>query len=451
MKYRIVIILWLVLLAIGCSPTSEVDSGQPEISPWLFGQNLWLTDGAEGRPGYIQEHLWSAVEQSGVKMVRIGGNGYDQKLPGLDTLEMWVRSIKEIGAEPMIQVSKYESSEKAAEVVKYFNQEKDLRVTYWAVGNEPYLIHHWTIPEISDYIKSHASAMKAVDSSIKIFAPDAAAYDQELYHALLISDRYSIAGRDENGNWYIDGVTFHNYPNAKAYTRQDVVFFSVSKMRGMIRELLSDMAVSNEKFQRFGEDELIWALTEFNITYDNPDDHSIDGIAVPSFINGQFWADVFAMSMEYGAFCVTPWCIQESDRASTYFGYIGGPPDFKRHSTYFHMQMMADHFGGKYVKMMTNHPYVKSFGSKSDDGITIMLMNQSSSESVAYDFSKINESTEKGILQISSGQNVSANFEGLIDPNTTLLFQFGENGTKMKHLKYSLEMAAKDLPPLTIE
>ncbi len=42
-----------------------------EISPYLFGQNMWLTNGAEGRPGYIDD-LWPEIESSGVKLIRIG-------------------------------------------------------------------------------------------------------------------------------------------------------------------------------------------------------------------------------------------------------------------------------------------------------------------------------------------------------------------------------------------
>ena len=420
------------------------------ISPYLIGQNLWLTDGAEGRPGYIQENLWPKIQESGVKMVRIGGNGYDQNLPGLDTLTMWVKSIKAIGAEPLMQVSKYESAEKAASVVKHFNVDNDLRINYWLIGNEPFLIHDIPVKEVSEYIKSHSTAMRAVDPTIKILVPDEAAYVSELYEALLYDEALSVAGRDQNGHWYIDGVTFHNYPNAKNYSRSDVVFKSASKIRGMIMKMLEDINIANEKYQRFGDNALIWGFTEFNITYNNPDDLSTSGIAVPSFINGQFWVDVFGMGMEYGAFTMTPWCIQESDNPSTYFGYVGGPPDFTPHPTYYHMQLIAENMNGNYEKMTTNHPFVKAFGSKNGKTSTIIFVNQSENETVAFDFSEINEKNENDYLEIKSSASIPALLQGNIPPNCTRVYQFDQVGNTTKAMEYTLEMAIDELPPQSI-
>jgi hypothetical protein len=363
---------------------------------------------------------------------------------------MWVKSIKAIGAEPMMQVSKYESAEKAASVVKYFNVDNDLRIKYWVIGNEPYLIHKVPIKDISEYIKSHSVAMRAVDPTIKILIPDEAAYVKELYEALLHDDGLSVAGRDENGNWYIDGVTFHNYPNADDYTRSKVAFNSVAKMRGMIMEMIEDMDIANEKYQRFGDDKLIWGLTEFNITYHNPDDLSATGIAVPSFINGQFWADIFGMCMEYGAFTVTPWCIQESDRDETYFGYVGAPPTFTPHSTYYHMQLMANHMSGNYVKMNTNHAFVKAFGSKNETSSTILLMNQSATETIEFDFSKVNQESDGNGLKISANAAIKATMKGSIPPNCTRVYQFDQNGAVVKAMEYTLDMAIKELAPQSI-
>jgi len=46
-----------------CIFITTVSVNAQEISPYLFGQNMWLTNGAEGRPGYIDE-LWPKVESS---------------------------------------------------------------------------------------------------------------------------------------------------------------------------------------------------------------------------------------------------------------------------------------------------------------------------------------------------------------------------------------------------
>lgn len=419
-----------------------------EISPYLFGQNLWLSNGSEGRPGYI-DGLWPQVEQSGARIIRIGGAGYDNNLPPIDTLTKWVKAIKAIGAEPLLQVSKFESSQKAAELVKYFNINHELRISFWSIGNEPYHMDKFPIDSIKAYIKSHASAMKKVDPSIKIMVADCASYYDEVYEALLFKDG-DVAGRDENGNWYIDGINFHNYPNADKYTRSDVIFNSVSKIRGMILRMQEDIALANKKHQRTGIDELTWGLTEFNITYKNPEDLSVEGIAVPSFLNGQFWAEVFFLGMEYQAFTITPWCIQESDRAQTYFGYIGAPPYFTPHSTFYHMELMSKFMKGSYIKMHSSNPYLKVFASISNSSVSIMLMNQETEKELYFDLSNSKNNEAGKLVTLSSKTALKANLKGSISPQSTIVYKFNKRGVLQEQYEYSLKMAQNNLPPQKI-
>lgn len=438
-----------ILLIAMCFCT--IGANAQKISPYIYGQNLWLTNGAEGRPGYIDK-IWPKVKDSGVAIIRIGGAGYDKNMPDLKTLTHWVKSIKKIGAEPLMQVSRYKSAAESAELVKYFNSKKDTYIKFWAIGNEPYHMGKLDIDSISNYIKNHASAMKAFDPTIKILVPDLAAYYNNVYEALLRDEKLSIAGRDQNGNWYVDGINFHNYPNAKDYTRSDVIFFSVSKMRGMVLDLLNDIEYANKKYARNGEDQLIWGITEFNITYNNPDDLSPSGIAVPSFINGQFWVDIFCMAMEYEAFTVTPWCIQESDRPRTYFGYVGAPPEFTPHSTYYHLKMMAEYMNGEYVKMSSDNPYLKIFGSVNNDGTTILILNQHSSNTLNIDLNLINkEPTKEDCLNIIAAKELNANYKGQHKPNSTVLLRFNKKGEKTLELLYTQEMANKNLAPMEIK
>lgn len=441
---KIVQIILLLVLTIG-------NTNAQKISPHLFGQNMWLTDGAEGRTGYIDK-LWSKIESSGVKLIRIGGNAYNKQMPNLETLSHWVTSIKAIGAEPLMQVSKYKSAAESAKLVAYFNKDEKTKIKYWSIGNEPYKMDHIPLDSIAIYIKEHASAMKAVDPSIKIIVPDLAAYYKEAYESLLLDDKNSVAGRDINGNWYIDGINFHNYPNGKNYTRSDVIFYSVSKMRGMILDLVKDIKAANAKYERHGDDALIWGLTEFNITYDNPDDLSAAGIAVPSFINGQFWVDIFAMAMEYNAFTVTPWCLQESDRSSSYFGYIGGPPEFIPNATYYHYKMMADHMKGDYIKMQSDNPYLKIFGSQTDNSTTIIVMNQDENKTFSMNLGTINTTNNNPeYLMIRAAKDIKANQIVTIKPNSTLLLKFDKKGNKINELLYNLDMAIKNNEPVKIK
>ena len=67
---------------------------------------------------------------------------------------------------------------------------------------------------------------------------------------------------------------------------------------------------------------LLWGLTEVNVTYINPD-REISGIGNTSFLGGQFIAEIYGIGLEFGAFTVDPWCISETDRVSTDFGFLG--------------------------------------------------------------------------------------------------------------------------------
>ncbi len=439
-----------IALVIVLASTLSATLKAQQISPYIYGQNLWLTSGSEGRPGYIDE-IWPIVEKSGVKLIRVGGAGYDHNMPSIEKLTHWVKLIKAIGAEPLMQVSKHQSALQAAELVRYFNSDEKLKIKYWSIGNEPYHMDKFPIDSISSYIKTHSSAMKEVDPSIKIFIADLAAYYNNVYDVLLKDDKRSVAGRDKNGNWFIDGVNFHNYPNAKDYSRSDVIFFSVSKMRGMVVDLLDDIAYANKKYERTGDDQLRWGITEFNITYNNPDDLSPAGIAVPSFINGQFWVDIFCMGMEFNAFTVDPWCIQESDRPSTYFGYIGAPPTFTPHSTYYHLQMMADHMHGEYVKMKTSNPFLKAFASVNKGLTTIILMNQKENQSFAIDLGQINSKKNNEVVTITAASDIHAHYKLKCEPNSTTLLQFDANGKKVKELLYTQEMAVHNLKPQLVK
>ena len=90
-----------------------------KISPWLFGQNHWMDRGDEGdRPGYLYM-LWPEVENSGIRMVRIGGNGYLHRFPDRNTLTAMLDSIRRIGAEPLLQVPPYFSVKDVTAPVSY--------------------------------------------------------------------------------------------------------------------------------------------------------------------------------------------------------------------------------------------------------------------------------------------------------------------------------------------
>ena len=120
----------------------------------------------------------------GVKTIRIGGHAYDKNMPSNETLLDWVRKIQAMGAEPVLQVSKYQPAEVAAGLVRLFNVEKHegiKPIKYWNIGNEPWLQANRPAQStmgalVETYFKPIAAAMKAVDSTIMIYGPNECDY-----------------------------------------------------------------------------------------------------------------------------------------------------------------------------------------------------------------------------------------------------------------------------------
>jgi hypothetical protein len=162
---------------------------------------------------------------------------------------------------------------------------------------------------------------------------------------------------------------------------------------------------------------------------------------------------VFALGMEYGAFCITPWCIQESDRPASYFGYIGGPPDFLPNSTYYHMQMMAAHMRGHYLKLQAGNPFVKIHGSTDGETTALLFLNQHESAAFELNLASMNKPPAElhGELGISSRIPLYLNYKGRLEPGTSLMLIFDKRGKIINQLVYSQAMAMEHKAPETIK
>jgi len=136
----------LILLLALASGVPARAAGQA-ISPYLFGQNYWLEGGGEGRAGYLHL-LWPKVAESGVRLIRIGGNGYEHSFPERQRLLAMISAVRAVGAEPLLQVPRQWSAEQAGELVRSLNASPQTRVRFWSIGNEPLLRE----PDIIDMV-----------------------------------------------------------------------------------------------------------------------------------------------------------------------------------------------------------------------------------------------------------------------------------------------------------
>jgi hypothetical protein len=434
----------LILIAIVVL-TLSIRLNAQEISPYLFGQNHWIAQGDEGtRVGYLHL-LWPQVKESGIKSVRIGGNGYNHNLPDRQRLTAMIDSIRNIGAEPILQVPEEFTAIQAMELVEYYTKLGNKKVQFWSIGNEPLLKKGTTIDQVYEYIMRIAPAMKKADPTIKLFVFDECELREAAYRDLC-GGRLDISGLKENGVWLIDGFTFHKYPNGRDFNRNNVVFSGPEIILNQTKLLKQIMEEADQKHKRTGDAKLMWGLTEVNVTYVNPD-REISGYGNPSFLGGQFIAEIYGIGMQYGAFSVNPWCISETDAVNTDFGYLGLPLEFFPRSSFYHTQMMAQNMTGSFLNTSDNQKYVKTIGSISKDRISVLVMNQDQNMDFGFDIILNKSVKSKKPLVINADASLDVKISGRIDKQSSMMFAFDAQGVLIKQITYGLTQNLKNQAP----
>lgn len=444
MKHNRLSITLALVLAFGAAA-----AGAQTVSPYLFGQNYWMEQGSEaGRPGYLQL-LWPRVKESGVRLIRIGGNAYEHSFPEERRLTAMIAAVRAAGAEPLLQVPRRFSAEQAAALVHGLNASPATRVRFWSIGNEPLLREPDIIQGVHDYLMRIAPAMKRADPTIQIFVFDECEMRAAAY-AALCGGKLDITGRNPDGTWVVDGFTFHRYPNGREFTRDDVVVRGPADVRRQAAELVAMMERADQKHGRTGEARLKWALTEVNVTWANPE-RRVEGIGNPSFVGGQFLAEVLGIGMELGAFTVAPWCISETDHVETDFGYLGLPPEFHPRSSYYHLQMMARHMGGRFVASRTSESHVKSIATRDDDGLAVMLLNELQDRELEYDLALSKEATSKKPLVVQVDAGLAVRLAGRLPRETTTLLRLDRDGRPLVLYTYGRQHNVENRPPEVLE
>jgi hypothetical protein len=422
---------------------TAIGSG-PELSPLLVGQNDWAESDTES--------LWPVVKASGVKLVRFGGAGPDVEQPSNQRYAAVATAIRAIGAEPYLQISRHFDAARAQQIVDYVNRQQALHVIYWSIGNEPDLGANepqMSVADTANLIKILGSAMKQADPTIRIFAPELAYYD-EAYVGPLIGGASDIAGQDASGRYYVDGVSFHTYPFGATYTRDQAVN-APAGFRSSVAKLLAVLDQANRKNGRTGDSALEWALTEFNVTYQNPADNSVDGLGVHSFWNGQFFAELFGIGMANRAVTLDPWSIHESNgsRNATDLGYLDGPlGSTKPRSSYHHLQLVAQNFKGRHAPATSTQALLRVLAAGDGKQVSVLLLNESLDQS--YDFG-IRLDGGRLVQARSVTVSVDASFAtehaGTIAPQSSMLHVFDVSGKLVKRVEYAIADARTAQPP----
>jgi hypothetical protein len=421
-------VVFLLLLVAFSQPAKS-----QKISPNLVGTNVWFSQ--------LDQKVWDLTKECGVKSIRIGGAAYDRKMPSNETLIGWVKKIQAMGAEPVLQVSKYQPAEAAAALVKLFNIEKHEGISpikYWNIGNEPWLQANRPDQSkmgalVEAYFKPIAAAMKAVDPTIKIYGPNECDYQQ--YYDDLFGGKNDITGKVPGKDYYYcDGLTWHRYPQSSA----DPATVGANDFK--IRSIKAKEKVDqiNKLHNRKGENALQWGIGEYN---------SKGGPEVHTWGNGQMFGAALGYCMEYSATFATCWSMYENggSRKGSDFSLIDGKNMFPR-ASYWHMQLVAKYFTGTYLKGIVADTNFVVYGAQDGDQLSVMIMNTGFGEPKEYNlYLKNTKKTGPGLNIVIQGKRKGV-YKDVIQPRATQVFVF--KGSSITKINYTSEDFDNERPPV---
>ncbi|MDF2448421.1 MAG: hypothetical protein K0R26_925 [Bacteroidota bacterium] len=422
----------------------------------FFGQNAWMPDTIGNTVYYGKLHKnWSNIKNSKSTLIRFGGIGADKSMPTNYQYIKMIDSIRAKGMEPIIQVPfenwKY-NAQQAANIVQYINVVKGRNVKYWSIGNEPDLGYAYTnSTQVANYLKSFATAMKNVDPTILIMGPETAWFNTNIINGLTTPNGPDdITGKDANGRFYLDIISFHYYAFDGSQTRSQVTtkLNSTGGLQDNLVYLNNRIAACNTAHNRTGSSALKTAITEANIGWQNNSADNLNGNGANSFIGGQFWAELIGVSLKNKVDFINFWSVIEGNSNALNIGYLDQGTG-KKKPIYYHFKMLAENLKGNYVNGTTNQASVKSFGSQSNQQIAVVVLNQDLTNNYNYTV-KLNTSsiTSSSALKININANLATEYSGTIPAQSTTLLIFNGQGQLIKKYEYSLNNhAVSNLEP----
>jgi hypothetical protein len=287
----------------------NANEGQGTIPATAYGLNSAVWDSQMNVP-----QVQGLLQQAGVKMLRYPGGSYGDiynwqnntapggfVAPGTD-FDSFMGTVKKIGAQPMI-IANYGTGTpaEAAAWVQYANITKGYGAKYWEIGNEIYGNGYYGADWEADNhaskspatyaanVLAYASAMKAVDPSIKIGA------------VLTLPGNWpdSVVGASDSSDWNkivlaaagsaIDFVIVHWYPNG---TGAATALSEPEQLTGELAQLRQEI----NQYAGPNGPHISVAMTEVNSNVDT--DTQPDAL---------FGADTYLTALENGVFTVDWW------------------------------------------------------------------------------------------------------------------------------------------------
>jgi hypothetical protein len=383
MKRLISLLCLSLIFAAGCGPAGPtpiptpttastpvpgvlyVDPGTDlgPISPYIFGTNY-------GPMQAVPMDMMPLVLNAGFTALRWPGGAWGDSADMQPfQVDQFVLFYKQLGALPTISVRLLGGTpEKAAELVRYTNIEKQYGVVYWSIGNEPTLYESQT-HEPYDTVtfdqqwRAIAEAMKAVDPTIKLMGPELHQWGVNLASTLKDS-----SGRDwmteflkANGD-LVDVVTVHRYPLYKPAGQ----VVTVDDLRNNTAEWPQLITYLRSLIHDITGRDIPIAITEVNSSPTS----AFGGAATPDTIYNAIWyADVLGRLIQQHVFMVNQWVISQRSGG---LGLIHGSD--ARPSLY--VFYLYKNFGSEEIYASSDVADVTVYAARRSDGtLTILVIN----------------------------------------------------------------------------
>lgn len=353
----------------GTPGTISISGENPiNIPETAYGQNYW-----DWVPSWANGVVGSETRMADLRVNIYRGGG--QTIEIEDAPEPWdysqidryIAFCRTIHAEPLLQVQIIKGNPaKAAATVQYCNIQKGYNVKYWCIGNEPDLYDGLGRPgyNVQDYIRdfrAFASAMKAVDPTIRLVGP-------ELSFAYTGGNDWLSPFLQACGD-LVDIVSFHHYPYGQPGE------FTIENVLGKPNTVRERVQTVKATVRRYCGSSKPIALDETHVSYDG----NVYGEAsAETFYAGLWIADSIGIALEERLWTVALWCT--SGGYGT--GFLdSGSPDRTPLPSYYAMQMFTNHFGPRLIRA-TAETGIAAYASRNaaDNRTIVIVINKTSTQ-----------------------------------------------------------------------
>jgi hypothetical protein len=342
-----------------------------------------------------------------------------------------IRVARKRGLEPMMKFSDSASANAAAMLVRKLKQQCQPSIKYWLLKTNSGISDPAQKDKIIEKIKSVSSSIKQIDPEIKFFISIDIPFDSHLYRQILYNENKGLSNNDEYGNWYIDGIII-NYSAKQFYNQQDnFVSNYISEFKGMLIEMNKLMLEVNIKFNR-GLNSISLGISDINLPISDYCNYK-EINQNKNFYLGQIWAELYALSEQYGIFLYEPSETLKENINTVSVNNNAISDGFI--SIYNHISLMKQFLIGEYIFLESSNAKVKAFATASNRQRSIFLMNLCSNDTL---LAQINNGGDDYTMSKSTAKITNNDFK--IDqtielmPATSILILINGEGTITKKI-----------------